>query len=57
MVIARCISEETCEKVNTCSCKFKNGSTVNLKPVDGGDSPKLVANSLFALRDHVTSVL
>lgn len=29
-------SEETCEKVDVCSCKLKNGSTVNLKPVDGG---------------------
>ena len=42
MVIAGCISEETCERVDTCSCKFKNGSIVNLKPADGGDSPKLV---------------
>lgn len=29
-------SEETCEKVDVCSCKLKNGSTVNLKPVDRG---------------------
>jgi len=29
-------SEETCEKIDVCSCKLKNGSTVNLKPVDGG---------------------
>ena len=42
MVIAGCISEETCERDDTCSCKFKNGSIVNLKPADGGDSPKLV---------------
>lgn len=29
-------SGETCDKINTCSCKFSNGSTVDLKPVDGG---------------------
>ena len=41
--IARCISEETCKKIDTCSCKFKNGSIVNLKPEDGGKGkPKLV---------------
>jgi len=34
-------SEETCEKIDTCSCKLKNGSTVSLKPVDGsGSNPR-----------------
>jgi hypothetical protein len=28
-------SEETCEKINTCSCKLSNGHTIDLKPVDG----------------------
>ena len=46
--IARCISEETCEKVDTCSCKFKNGSTVNLRPEDGGKGkPKLVLHGVI----------
>ena len=35
MVIARCISEETCKKRDTCSCRFNNGSIVNLLPKDG----------------------
>ena len=41
MVIARCISEETCKKVDTCSCRFNNGSIVNLVP-KGGKTETLV---------------
>ncbi|XP_068670755.1 cation-dependent mannose-6-phosphate receptor-like [Montipora foliosa] len=33
-------AEETCEKIDVCSCKFKNGSVVNLRPVDGGSKPR-----------------
>ena len=33
-------SEETCEKKDVCSCKFKNGSTVNLRPVDNPKGPR-----------------
>ena len=33
-------AEETCEKKDVCSCKFKNGSVVNLRPVDGGSKPR-----------------
>ena len=42
MVIARCISEETCKKVDPCSCKFNNGSIVDLVP-KGGKTETLVA--------------
>ncbi|KAJ7380049.1 hypothetical protein OS493_010756 [Desmophyllum pertusum] len=28
-------TSETCEKIDTCSCKFKYGSMVNLTAVDG----------------------
>ena len=46
--IARCISEETCKKDGTCSCKFKNGSVVNLRPEDGGkNKPKLVLHGVI----------
>ena len=31
-------SQETCEKKDVCSCTFKNGSIVDLRPVD---KPKL----------------
>ncbi|XP_068670763.1 uncharacterized protein [Montipora foliosa] len=33
-------AEETCEKRDVCSCMFKNGSVVNLRPVDGGSKPR-----------------
>ena len=33
-------SEESCEKVDVCTCKFKNGSTVSLKDADGGSKPR-----------------
>ncbi|XP_078376511.1 uncharacterized protein LOC144659862 [Oculina patagonica] len=33
------ISEETCEKIDTCSCKLRNGLVVSLKAVDGGSKP------------------
>jgi hypothetical protein len=33
--IAFSTSEETCKKINTCSCKLSNGRTIDLKPVDG----------------------
>ncbi|XP_058969878.2 cation-dependent mannose-6-phosphate receptor [Pocillopora verrucosa] len=32
-------SEESCDKVDVCTCKFKNGSTVSLKDADGGSKP------------------
>ncbi|KAL9966645.1 hypothetical protein ACROYT_G024754 [Oculina patagonica] len=32
--------EETCEKIDTCSCKLRNGSVVSLKAVDGGSKPR-----------------
>ena len=33
--IAFSSSEETCEKLNVCSCKLSNGQTIDLKPLDG----------------------
>ncbi|KAL9966646.1 hypothetical protein ACROYT_G024756 [Oculina patagonica] len=33
------ISEETCKKIDTCSCMLRNGSVVSLKAVDGGSKP------------------
>ena len=34
------VSQESCEKVDVCSCRFKNGSIVSLWPVDGGSKPR-----------------
>ena len=28
------LSEETCKKINVCSCKLSNGTKIDLKPVD-----------------------
>lgn len=39
-IITCSTAQETCEKIDTCSCKLKNGSTVSLKPVDGGSKPR-----------------
>ena len=33
-------SEKSCDKVDVCTCKFKNGSTVSLKDADGGSKPR-----------------
>ena len=33
-------SQETCEKKDVCSCTFKNGSTVDLRPVDDPNGPR-----------------
>lgn len=38
LVVVLCKSEETCVKRDVCSCKFKNGSIVDLRPADGGKS-------------------
>ena len=40
-------SEETCEKKDVCSCTFKNGSTVDLRPVDETDGDPRYENFHF----------
>ncbi|XP_074623726.1 uncharacterized protein LOC141881776 isoform X3 [Acropora palmata] len=38
--LALCEASETCRKRTVCSCTFNNGSEVNLKPIDGGNTPR-----------------
>ena len=38
--LALCEASETCRKKSVCSCTFNNGSEVNLKPIDGGKTPR-----------------
>ncbi|XP_067022396.1 uncharacterized protein [Acropora muricata] len=38
--VALCKAQETCRKDDVCSCTFKNGSQVNLRPIDGGNTPR-----------------
>ena len=30
------VSQETCEKIDDCSCKKRNGEIINLREIDGG---------------------
>lgn len=30
------ISQETCDKIDDCSCKKSNGKIINLREIDGG---------------------
>ncbi|XP_074623407.1 uncharacterized protein LOC141881522 [Acropora palmata] len=38
--VALCEAQENCQKIDVCSCKFKNGSEVNLWPTDGDNNPR-----------------